>query len=111
MSMRQSCLLNEQSLEKVTGKGLFVLGYVFRCSLRDNLTTGVASLWPQVNQPVGALDDIQVVFNHHNRIASIHQPLQHLKQTLHIGKMQTRRWFIENVHCATSRSEEHTSEL
>jgi hypothetical protein len=36
----------------------------------------VPTFWANVNDPVGALDHIQIVLNHNNRIASIYQATQ-----------------------------------
>jgi hypothetical protein len=38
----------------------------------------MTSFGPEVDDPVGRLDDVQVVFDHHNGIAVVHQLLQNV---------------------------------
>src|SRR5438270_12174382 len=72
------CFLGEHALEEVGGIGLFVFGYFFGCACGDNLPARVAALWPQVDEPVRAFDDFQVVLDHHNCVARVDESLQHL---------------------------------
>ena len=40
------------------------LGDFFGRSFRDNFATSIATLWAEIDDPVGILDDIEVMFNH-----------------------------------------------
>jgi len=68
-------LLNKHALEEVTCIRALVFCDLFRRSLGDDTASGIAPFWSQIDQPVGSFDDIQVVFNDHNRVARIHQAL------------------------------------
>ena len=45
--------------------------------LRHDFPAAAAAFRPQVNNPVGGFNHIQIVFNHHNGIATIPQFMQH----------------------------------
>jgi len=40
------------------------------------------------------------MFDNDDRVASVDQALQDVQQALHIGKMQSRGRFIQDIHCA-----------
>src|SRR5260370_9944085 len=44
---------------------LSVARYLFRSSCRDNLAALIAALGPEVDQPIGGFNDLQIVFNHY----------------------------------------------
>ena len=52
---------------------------------------------PEIDHPVGGLDDIQVVFDDDHRVAVIAQAMQYVQQLLDVVKVQPCRRFIENV--------------
>src|SRR5699024_6015951 len=66
--------------------------------LRYHLTSAVTTLRTHVDEPVGTLDDVQVVFNDDHRIALLHQPLKDPHELADVLKMQTRGRFIQYVH-------------
>ena len=63
----------------------------------DNLATCLATLGTEVDDVVGNLDDIEVVFDNDNRISLIHQLIQNANQTANILEMQARGRLIKNV--------------
>jgi RNA polymerase sigma factor (TIGR02999 family) len=60
-------------------------------------TSLVATLGSKVENPIRALDDVEMMFDHQDRVPCLHQPLQTIQQTLDIGEMQAGRGFVENV--------------
>ncbi len=46
---------------------------------------------------VGALDDVQVVLDDDDRVARIHQLLQHLDQAVHIRNVQAGGGLVEDI--------------
>src|SRR5579883_1812018 len=93
--------LAEHALQEMAGVGLFVFGYHFGRTYRDHVAAGIAALRPQINQPVGAFDDFQIVFDHDDGVARVYESLQDLQQAIHIGEVQARCWLVQNVHRAT----------
>ena len=59
-----------------------------------------AALRAQIDEPVGGLDDIQIVLDDQHRVPGVHQPLQHLQQLLHIVGVQTRGGLVQNIEGA-----------
>jgi hypothetical protein len=60
-------------------------------------TALLAALRAQVERAVGGLDHVEVVLDHHDRVARVHEPLQHLEQLLDVGEVQAGRRLVEDV--------------
>src|ERR1035437_3051277 len=75
-------------------------GQVFGCAHTHHRAATGAAFGSQVNQPVGGLDHIQIVFYYHNRVAHIAQLVQDFEQQVDVGKMQTGGRLIEDVERA-----------
>src|SRR5699024_7585704 len=60
-------------------------------------TAAVASLGAQINDMVGGLDDVQIVFNDHHRVAQVHQPLEHVNEFMHVGGVETGGGLVQNI--------------
>src|SRR6516225_11523858 len=74
-----------------------------RCSLCDDLTAEVSAFRTEINNPIRALDDLQVVFDHNQRISLVPKLEQNLQQLVNIGEMQTSSWLVQNVNCPAGR--------
>src|SRR5215213_4759808 len=72
-------------------------GHVLRRPGRDHLTSGLAALRPEVDDPVGLLDHVEVVLDHEHRVARVDEPLQHLEQLLDVGEVEAGRRLVEDV--------------
>src|SRR3989339_597722 len=80
------------------------LRYNFRCSASNNSTTFISTLRTKINHVICSLYHVHVMFDDHNRIASIPQPQQHMDEPLGVGEMQTSGWFVKKIHsCPSSR--------
>src|SRR6185436_17988949 len=66
-----------------------------------DLTTSIATLRPEINDPIRILDDIEIMFDHDHGIAGSDKPIEYVEQPLHVGKMKPGRRFIQDVHRAT----------
>ncbi len=71
--------------------------HLLRRSLRDHPAALLAALRTHVDQPVSALDHIEVVLDHDHAVPRVDKPLQHLQQPLHVGEVQARRRLVEDV--------------
>ena len=49
---------------------------LFRCSGRHNFAACVASVRAEIDDPISALNDFQVVFDDHDRVSAINEPLK-----------------------------------
>ena len=73
---------------------------VFRCAHAHHSTATGPTFGSHVNQPVGGFDDVQVVLDHHNRVAGIAQLVQHFEQQINVGKVQASGRLVQNVQSA-----------
>ena len=62
----------------------------------DDFTAVVTRFRPKVDNPVGTLDDFEIVLDHDDRVAAIDQALKNLKQHRDVIEMQTGRRFVED---------------
>ncbi len=74
-----------------------VVGNRLRCTRGYDLPTAGTALWTKIDQPVGGLDDIQVVLNDHHRVTPVAESVQDLQQLPDIFKMKTRCRFVQYV--------------
>ena len=65
----------------------------------DDFASFGAAFRAQVDDPIGGLNHVQVVFDDDDRVAGIDEAVQHLQQLVDVGEMQTGRRFIEKVEC------------
>src|SRR5579871_4950741 len=64
---------------------------------RDEAPAAVAALWPEVDEPVGALHDVEVVLYHDDRVALVDEALQDLEQPADVLEVQAGRGLVEDV--------------
>src|ERR1051326_8999250 len=57
----------------------------------------MAALGSQVKNPIRAFDDIEMMLDHQNRMARVHQALQTIQQPLNVRQMQPGGGFVQNV--------------
>ena len=69
-----------------------------------DLPTAIAALGTDIDDPVGGLDQIEVMFNDDDGVAFIHQALQHPQQQIYIVKVQPSRRFIKDIQSVPSRT-------
>ena len=62
-----------------------------------NAASGVAAFWPQVNDPVGLGDHVQVVLDHDHAVAGIDQAVQHADELVHVGHVQAHSGFVQHI--------------
>src|SRR5205809_4399497 len=79
-------------------------GNFFGRAAGDDAAAMCATFWTQVNDEIGALNDIEVVFDDYHRVAETYQTLKYVQQLVHVGKMQSRGWFVENVNRSPGRA-------
>ena len=57
-------------------------------------------LRPKVDDPVGRLDHVEIVFDDDHCVAEIDQAVQHFQQLVNVVEVQAGRRFVENVERA-----------
>ena len=63
----------QRLLEEAAGVGGRVSGHLLRCAGDNDFTATGSTFWTEVDDPVGGLDDIQVVFDDNDGVAMIAQ--------------------------------------
>ena len=68
--------LLQQGCQEFVGIAFLALCHLFRCAGKEKLTSTSTTFGTHINEPVGELDDIQIVLDDNHRIASIYQFLE-----------------------------------
>ena len=63
----------------------------------DHAPAALAALGPEVQDPVGLGDHVQVVLDHHHGVAGVDQAVQHAHQPLDVGHVQAHGGLVEQV--------------
>ena len=72
-------------------------------ALRDDQAAAGAALGAHVDDPVGRLDDVEVVLDDDDRVALVDEPLQHAEQLADVLEVQAGRRLVEDVDGAAGR--------
>ena len=92
-------LLSKAVFEKLPGVGVGVSSHVCRDAGDHDFADADAAFRSQVDDPVGGLDDVEVVFDDDDGVAMIAQPVQHRQQLRDIVEMQAGGGFIQYIEC------------
>ena len=72
-------------------------------SLGDDAAAVLAALGPEVDDPVGAGDEVDVVLDEEHGVARVAQAEQGVRQELDVREVQARRRLVEHVERAAGR--------
>jgi len=75
---------------------LSTVGNFLRCAGNNEVSPFVAAVRPQINDMVGALDDIHIMFNDNYRVASLYEGIQGSHKALDVMEMQSRGRFVKD---------------
>ena len=90
----------ERTAQELPGVALVHGGNLAGRAGRDHAPAAVAAFRTEVDDPVGGLDHLQVVLDHHHRVAALHQRVQHLQELAHVVEVEARRGLVEDVEGA-----------
>jgi hypothetical protein len=71
------------------------LRHLLRRSFRDDLAAAISGVRAEVNHPVRAFDDVEVVFDDEDGMAGVHEALENLKQHANVVEVQAGGGFVE----------------
>jgi hypothetical protein len=71
------------------------LHHFTRRACADDLSARVAALRPEIDQPVGRGDDVEVVLDHQQRMTGLQQAPERVQELRNVVEVQTRRRLIE----------------
>ncbi len=75
----------------------FHAGHLLGCSLCHDRATLGAPLGTEIDDPVGGLDDIEVVLDDQDTVSLVHQPMQHVEQHPHVLEVQPGRGLVKDI--------------
>src|SRR5215207_3908687 len=73
-------------------------------SLSDDVASCLTTFRPQVDNPIGGPNYVQLVFDDDDSVAAIDQPLQQVKEAGDIGGVQAGGWLVEQVKRPSCRA-------
>src|SRR5205807_426284 len=87
----------EEMGKGLPGVGFFGAGDEFGRALGDDAASAFTAFGAEINNPVGLLDDVEVMLDDEHRVPEVNEPLQNVEKFSHVVKMQTRSGLVENV--------------
>ncbi len=75
----------------------FPLGQFVPACRGDDVAAVVAGFGPDVDDPIGGLDDVEIVLDDDDRVAQIDQAIEHVEQLGDIVEVQAGRRFVEQI--------------
>ena len=69
---------------------------------RDDLPAAHAAVWPQVQDPVRRLDDVEIMLDHHDGVALVDKAVEHFEELAHILEMEAGGRLVEDVERLSS---------
>ena len=88
---------SQEVLEVLAGVGGGDLRDGLGRPLGHELPAGVSALGPEVQDPVGALDHVEVVLDHEHGVAGVDQALEHAEEPPHVVEMEPGGGLVEDV--------------
>src|ERR1700733_6100292 len=80
--------------------GFFCAGDEFGRALRHDAASTFTAFRTEIDDPIGLFDHVEVVLDDQHGVAEGNQTLEHIQEFADIVKVQTGRWFVENVKSA-----------
>src|SRR3954451_19050886 len=94
----------EDLSEEAPGMAVRVRGHLFRSAGGHDLATRVASLGPEVDHPIGGLDDVEGVLDPQDGVPRAHEPLQHRQQLADVLEVESGRRLVQHVEGVPGRA-------
>src|SRR5216683_2024692 len=94
----------EDAREDLTGVRLFGAGDEFGGALGDDAAAALAALGAKINDPIGLLDDVEMVLDDKHGIAEIDEALQDVEKFSHVVEVQAGGGLVEDVERASCLS-------
>ena len=70
-------------------------GNILRRSLRHKPLAFVPGFGTEINHPIGAFDDIEVVLDHDDRVTRVNEALKDFQEHAHVVEVQAGRRLVE----------------
>ena len=100
----QQAFAGQDVLQIRAGVGGFRLGDGFGGADRDDVAAFVAAFGAHVDDPVGGLDDVEIVLDNKHGVAGVGQALQERDQLLDVGEVQAGGGLVEDIQRLAGRA-------
>src|SRR5688500_13647849 len=90
-------LQTEQRSQELAGVALGRLGHRLGCALDEHGAAAVAALGAEVDDPVGRLDDVEVVLDDEHGVALVDQALEDREQSADVLEVEPGAGLVEDV--------------
>ena len=70
----------------------------------DDLAAGVAAFGAEVDDPVGGLDDVEIVLDDEQRAAAVDELAEGGEELLHVVEVEAGGGLVEDVESSTARA-------
>ena len=94
----------QQGLQELACVGIRAIGDVFRCAGCDDAPAATTTFWAEIDDVIGAFDDVEVVLDDDHALAVIDEATEHLQQAGDVLGVQAGGWFVEDVKGFTGRT-------
>ena len=72
-------------------------GHLLRRALRQKLSASGAALGAEFDHPVGGPHQVEIVLDHHHRVAELHQLLERVQELSHVVEMESGGGLVQQV--------------
>ncbi len=87
----------EDASQPLAGVRELVVSDLFRRTGGDHLAACRAAFGAEIDDPVGGLDDVEVVLDDDHRTSAVDELAQRDQQLTHVVEMEAGRRFVEDV--------------
>ena len=87
--------------EETAGPAAFDFHHILWRTRRDKFTAAISAFRAKIEDPVSCFDDIEVVFDHNDGVAIVHQFVEHFEKLSDVFKVKPGCGFVENVERST----------
>jgi hypothetical protein len=87
----------EELGKKAAGVGLIVAGHLFGRASGDDFAALIAAFWAEIDEPIGGLDDVEIVFNDEERRTGFEQLSKGGEKFCDVVEMKAGGWLVKNI--------------
>jgi hypothetical protein len=84
-------------MQKPTGVRLGDAHDLFRRAHTNNITTGIATFCPEVDDVIGSLDHVEIMFDYQQRTTRVNECTKRREQFVDVVKMKSCGRFVKDL--------------
>ena len=99
----RGAVFRQMFAERAPGQGFGAGHDLFGRSRRDDAAPRLAPFGPEIDDPVGGLDDVEVVFHDQDGVPLVDETAQDVQEHPYIGEMKSRGRLVEQIEGPAGR--------